>query len=89
MAGDLFGLDPSSDVNSVLWHKPNDPTLGFVNAGQPELQAGAAATGTSTSGPTQTATPTATSTPTATATAGERREVGDVPTRKWTGQSEV
>jgi parallel beta-helix repeat protein len=30
-----FGLPPHTDVNSVLWHKPNDPTLGFISADQP------------------------------------------------------
>ncbi len=29
-----FGLPPGADVNSVLWHKPNDPALGYVNANQ-------------------------------------------------------
>ncbi len=29
-----FGLPPDADVNSVLWHKPNDPSLGFIKADQ-------------------------------------------------------
>jgi len=30
-----FGLPARADVNSVLWHKLNDPALGFVSASQP------------------------------------------------------
>ncbi len=30
-----FGLSVRTDVNSVMWHKPNDPTLGFISASQP------------------------------------------------------
>lgn len=29
-----FGLPPSADVNTVLWHKTNDPSLGFIHADQ-------------------------------------------------------
>ncbi len=28
-----FGLPPGADINTVLWHRPNDPTLGFINTG--------------------------------------------------------
>jgi parallel beta-helix repeat protein len=43
-----FGLPVDADVNTVLWHKPNDPTLGLISAGQPNQGAGPspAATGT-------------------------------------------
>ena len=30
-----FGLPVDADVNTVLWHKPNDPTLGLISAAQP------------------------------------------------------
>ncbi|MHB8577311.1 MAG: right-handed parallel beta-helix repeat-containing protein, partial [Dehalococcoidia bacterium] len=33
-----FGLPSRTDVNSVLWHKPNDPSLGFISASNPNLQ---------------------------------------------------
>lgn len=29
-----FGLPPGADVNGVLWHKPNDSSLGYINANQ-------------------------------------------------------
>ncbi len=29
-----FGLPGDADLNTVLWHKPNDPALGYINAGQ-------------------------------------------------------
>ncbi|HLZ73036.1 MAG TPA: right-handed parallel beta-helix repeat-containing protein [Dehalococcoidia bacterium] len=32
--GNNFGLPPATDVNTVLWHKPNDPTLGYIKADQ-------------------------------------------------------
>jgi parallel beta-helix repeat protein len=28
-----FGLPPGADINTVLWHRPNDPSLGFINTG--------------------------------------------------------
>ncbi|HLZ73035.1 MAG TPA: NosD domain-containing protein [Dehalococcoidia bacterium] len=49
-----FGLPPGSDVNSVLWHKPNDPSLGFINANQSttgSLQPGALPTATQVGAP--------------------------------------
>ncbi len=33
-SGNSFGLPPTADVNTVLWHKPNDPSLGFIHADQ-------------------------------------------------------
>jgi len=33
-SGNSFGLPPQADVNAVLWHKPNDPALGFIHAEQ-------------------------------------------------------
>lgn len=33
-SGNSFGLPPAADVNTVLWHKPNDPALGFIHADQ-------------------------------------------------------
>jgi parallel beta-helix repeat protein len=29
-----YGIPPTTDVNVVLWHKPNDPSLGFISTGQ-------------------------------------------------------
>src|SRR5262249_5403040 len=62
-------------VNTVLWHKPNDPSLGYINAGQAQPTAGGGgASATVTPQPTQTpaptATPTATTSPTSTASSG-------------------
>ncbi|HEY7295357.1 MAG TPA: right-handed parallel beta-helix repeat-containing protein [Dehalococcoidia bacterium] len=66
-SGNSFGLPPDTDVNSVLWHKPNDPSLGFIRADQTippigNAPPGAAATPTPffTPGPPTTPTPTAT-----------------------------
>src|SRR5579875_32325 len=59
-----FGLPPGADVNTVLWHKPNDPGLGFINTGSNV----ATPTPTPSSTATPTPTPTATVSPTPTAT---------------------
>lgn len=32
--GNNFGLPAETTVDSVLWHRVNDPTLGYINAGQ-------------------------------------------------------
>jgi parallel beta-helix repeat protein len=60
-AGNNFGLPPGADVNAVLWHKPNDPSLGYITADQslpalasptpPSLTTGIPASPTPTPGP--------------------------------------
>ena len=52
-----FGLPPQADVNAVLWHKPNDPALGFIHADQavPTLtSATPSASGSTVAGPSAT-----------------------------------
>jgi parallel beta-helix repeat protein len=78
-----FGLPGDADLNSVLWHKPNDPALGYVSAGQATGAVGGNAgsgsssgtgtpgPGTTGSGPSSTPTPGTTgSSPSSTATPG-------------------
>ncbi|MHB8577310.1 MAG: right-handed parallel beta-helix repeat-containing protein, partial [Dehalococcoidia bacterium] len=60
--GTTFGLDPTTDPNTVLWHKPNDASLGYINAGQTfgtptQATPGPTATATVTFNPTATGTP--------------------------------
>ena len=73
--GNSFGLSPDADVNTVLWHKANDPSLGLICAGQTGLAPGscgpaapAAASPTATPSPTPGPSATATAGPTASAT---------------------